>query len=43
MGNKTYEIDKKNVIIPKVRYSEVMQALYKLCLYKEENDNGNSE
>ncbi len=31
------------MVIPKVRYSEAMKALQKLCLYEEQHENGDSE
>lgn len=43
IGNKTHEMDEKDVIIPKVGYFEAIQALQKLCLYEKQNDNGDSE
>lgn len=35
IGNRTYKTDKKDVIVPKVGYSEAMQALQKIRLYKK--------
>ena len=43
IGNRTHETDEEDVIVPKVGYSEAIQALQKLCLYEEQNDNGDSE
>lgn len=35
IGNKTNKTDKEDMIVFKVRYSKAIQALPKLCLYKE--------
>ena len=43
IGDRNHETDEEDVIVPKVRYSEAMQALQKLRLYEEQNDNGHSE
>ena len=32
-GDRTYETDEEDVVIPRVRYSEAMKALQKLRLY----------
>lgn len=42
-GDRTHETDEEDVIIPKVGYTEAMQALHKLRLYEEQNANGDSE
>lgn len=39
IGNSTYEIDEKNVIVAKVNYLEVMQAFEKLRVYEKQNEN----
>lgn len=44
IGHRTHERDEEDVTVPKVGYSEAMQALQKkLRLYEEQNDNGDSE
>lgn len=43
IGDRTHETDEEVVTIPKVGYSEAIQALQKLRLYEEQNDNGDSE
>lgn len=35
IGEKTYKIDEEDVIISNIEYTEIMQALHKLFLYKE--------
>lgn len=37
IGNKTYKIDKKDIIISKVEYIKVIQVLHKLYLYKKQH------
>lgn len=43
IDNRIYETGKENVIILKFEYSEAMQALQKLYLYEEQNDNRDSK
>ena len=42
-GDKTYEIDEEDIVIPRVGYSEAMKTFQKLCLYEEQHENGDSE
>lgn len=35
IDNKTYETDKKDIVIFKIGYSKAIKALQKLCLYKK--------
>ena len=42
-GNRIYETDEEDVVIPRVGYSEAIKALQKLRLYKDQHENGNSE
>lgn len=42
MGNKTHQIDKKDVITLKIKYCEAIQALQKYCFYKKHNNNKDS-
>ena len=34
-GDRTYETDEEDIVIPRVGYSEVIKALQKLHLYEE--------
>lgn len=43
MDDRTHEIVEEDMIIPKLGYTEAIQALPKLCLYEKQNANGESE
>ena len=43
ISNQIYETDKENVTILNVRYIKVIQVLYKLCFYEEQNANRDIE
>ena len=43
ISDKSHETNKKYIIIPIFGYTETIQALYKLCFYKEQNNNKSSE
>ena len=43
IGNRTHKTDKKDMIMPKVSYLDVIQALQKVRLYEKQCENGESE
>lgn len=43
INDKTHKTDEEDMIIPKIRYTKVIQVMYKHSFYKEQNDNRNSE
>lgn len=43
IGDKTHETNEEDMIIPKVGYFEIIEALHKFYFYKKQNHNGNSE
>lgn len=39
-GNRTHELDEGDVVTPKVRHAEALQAPLSLRLYEEQRENG---
>ena len=42
VGERLYETNEEDIIIPKVEHGEALQALDLLCLYEEQQEDGDS-